>query len=120
MEFQLTAVISPLEKIDELATKHTLHDSLRNEKLFASAARTFAMHPVRPIATDSTARYDTMKVGMKIDLRSPRMQDGQHADFGAQMLRVGSQLEQRLGRRSKQDAVDDSFILNRDRPKFSR
>jgi hypothetical protein len=47
---------------------------------------------------------------------TPRVQDRQETDLGAEVPRIGSDLLQRLGRSAKEDAVDDATILETDRP----
>ncbi len=44
----------------------------------------------------------------------PRMQDGEHADLGAQMLGVGRHHAERFRSSLKQDIVDDLLILQSD------
>ena len=50
-----------------------------------------------------------MKMGMKQQVLSPTMEYGKEADFGSQMLGIGSDGGQGLGHDSKQNAVDDPF-----------
>jgi hypothetical protein len=47
----------------------------------------------------------------------PRVQDHRHTDLGAEVLLVGGDRAQRLGRRLEQDGVDDHLVLIGDRPK---
>ncbi len=45
---------------------------------------------------------------------SPRVQDGEEADGGAEVFRVGGNGAQRLGGGPEEDPVDDRFIPQRD------
>src|SRR5215467_3833477 len=54
-----------------------------------------------------------MQVWMMPQGLSPGMKQAKEADPGAQALRVGGDLEQGLGSRSKQQVIDDSFVLQR-------
>lgn len=53
-------------------------------------------------------------MGMMLERLPPRVKDGEKADFGTEMLRVGRNAAKRLGRRVKQDAVDHFPVLKRD------
>ena len=52
---------------------------------------------------------------MKDERLAPRMQHGEESDLGAEMCRVSGDGAEGLGRRSKQDGVDDRLVLERDR-----
>src|SRR6266481_4027424 len=60
---------------------------------------------------DAAARDHTMQVGMKKQILSPGVKHGEEADLGAQMLGIGSDGGQGLGRSSEQDAVDQILVL---------
>src|SRR5208337_1934851 len=47
--------------------------------------------------------------------RAPGVEDGGEADARAQMLGVGGDGDQRLGRRSEQEVVDGGLVVERDR-----
>jgi hypothetical protein len=44
----------------------------------------------------------------------PGVQNHGHAELSAEMLGIGRDGGERLGRRAKQDRVDDRFVLERD------
>jgi hypothetical protein len=67
--------------------------------------------PLGTIGRDSTAWDDTMEMGMKKQVLSPAVEYGKEADLGSQMSGIGSDGEQGFGRGSKQDAVNDLFVL---------
>ena len=52
-----------------------------------------------------------MEVGMKNQVLSPTMEYRKEADFSSQMFGIGSDGSQGLGGGSKQDVVDDRFVL---------
>ena len=52
-----------------------------------------------------------MDVGMVGHGRSPRVQDGRHADPGAEMPGITGDGQQRLRRRLEQDVVDHGLVL---------
>ena len=61
-----------------------------------------------------------MQVGMMLKRLSPGMKHAKEADPGAQALWVGGDLEQGLGSRSKQQVIDDSFVLQRQQREMLR
>jgi hypothetical protein len=65
-----------------------------------------AGHPPTTIGCDSATRDDTMQVGMKEEILSSTVDHGEEADLGAQMLGIGSDGRQSLGRGSEQNTVD--------------
>jgi hypothetical protein len=46
--------------------------------------------------------------------RTPGVEDGGESDAGAQMLRVGGDRGQRVGRGPEQEVVDDGLVVERD------
>jgi hypothetical protein len=52
-----------------------------------------------------------MEMGMKQQVLSPTMEYGKEADFSSQMFGIGCDGGQGLGRSTKQNAVDDLFVL---------
>ena len=45
--------------------------------------------PALTVRADAAARYDAMQMGMEKQVLSPTVQDGEEADLGAQVLRIG-------------------------------
>ena len=70
-----------------------------------------ARNPTGTVGRDPATRNDTMQVGMKKQILSPTVQYREEADLGAQMLGIGSNGGQGLGRGSEQNAVDEIFVL---------
>src|SRR3546814_4377042 len=62
--------------------------------------------PACPVERRTAARHDAMNVRVMMQVLAPRMEHGDEADLGAEMLRVGRDPAQRLGRRPEQDGVD--------------
>ena len=52
-----------------------------------------------------------MDVRMVRHCRAPGVEHGRGADMGAEVLGVGRDREQRLGRRTEQQVVDDRLVL---------
>jgi len=65
-----------------------------------------AVHPVRTIERYSTARHDHMQVWMVGHCRAPAVEHGGGANAGAEMLWIGGDGEQCLGRRAEQEIVN--------------
>ena len=59
-----------------------------------------------------------MQMRMEKQVLSPTVKYGEKADLGAQMLGIGSDGGQRLGRGSKENAVDEIFVLVSDGSKL--
>jgi replicative DNA helicase len=73
-----------------------------------------AANPALPISGQSTAWHDTMQVRMVHEILPPGVQDGVKSDLRSQMLRVGRNGLQSLGRGSKQCVIHHRLILVRD------
>ena len=61
-----------------------------------------------------------MHMGMMRERGTPGMQDERGTDLCAEMLRIGGDGAQRLGRDIEQQAVDDGLVVIRDRADRSR
>jgi hypothetical protein len=55
-----------------------------------------------------------MEVGMVLQSLAPGMEDGGHAEPGAEVLGVGRDGGERLGRAAEQDGIDDDLVLEGD------
>jgi len=55
-----------------------------------------------------------MKVRMVLQVLAPGVEHADEADLGAEMLRIGGDRAERLGRRPEQNGVDRSLVLERD------
>ncbi len=65
-----------------------------------------ARHPADAIGRYSTAWHDHVEMRMVRHRRAPGVEHGGDADPGAEMLGIGGDGEQRLGRRAEQQVVD--------------
>ena len=63
---------------------------------------------------EATARDDAVEVRVSGERLPPRVQDGQKADLGAEVFRVGSDRAQGLGGRLEEQIVDAAFVLQAD------
>jgi hypothetical protein len=52
-----------------------------------------------------------MEMGMKRQVLAPTMEYSEKADFSSQMFGIGSDGAQGIGHGTKQDVVDDLFVL---------
>ena len=70
-----------------------------------------AGYPSLPVQRDSATRHDHMDVWVMRERRAPAVQHGGEADAGAEVLRVGGDGDERLGRGLEQDIVDHGLVL---------
>src|SRR6266568_5099610 len=73
-----------------------------------------AGHPALSIERGSAARYDAMDVGMMLECLPPGMEDGEDAEFGFEMARIGGELHQCRSGGTEQDGVDRGLVLEGD------
>ena len=106
MEPQLSGSVSLLETFDELAAKDFAEYVFWKEEVRMSGA-----HPMRVVAGETAGGHDTMNMRMVLQLLIPGMEDAKETDLGAQVSGIGRDLDQRLGARTKQQAVDHFFVL---------
>src|SRR5208337_2376305 len=69
----------------------------------------------RPVRRQAAAGHDDMDMRMMGERRAPGVEDGGEADARAEMLGIGGDRGQRLGRRPEQEVVDGGLVLERDR-----
>src|SRR5947208_10818641 len=74
------------------------------------AAHIYCLH-IGPDMRSSTHRDDTVEMGMMDQGLSPGVEYGKEADFSSQMFGIGSDGGQGFGRGTKQNVVDDLFVL---------
>jgi hypothetical protein len=70
--------------------------------------------PARAVRREAAAGNDHVDVRVMGERRTPGVQDGGEADARAEMLRIGGNGDQRLGRSPEQEVVDDGLVLERD------
>ena len=100
---------SGAEASQELAPKHPAQHPDRQEKVGTAA------DPAGAIRRRATAWHHAMDMGMQLQVLAPGVQHRQHADLGAQMLRIGGDLDQGLGGGPHQQTVDFTRVGQRDR-----
>lgn len=88
------------ETFDEFATKHAAEDLDGKEE-----ARILRPDPPLVIAREAARRYDAVDVRMPDEGLPPRVENAEEADRGAEVFRVGGDLEERGGARAKQEVI---------------
>jgi hypothetical protein len=92
VELKLSGGVCLLKRFQELAAEDFTQNSLREEEPIT--ART---HPLRVIPRQAARSYDAVNVGMMLEFLIPGVEDAEESDFGAEMLGVCRDLDQRLG-----------------------
>ena len=70
-----------------------------------------ARHPALAVERDAAARHDHVDVRVMGQRRAPGMEHRGDADAGAEVLGVGGDRDQGLGRGLEQEVVDDGLVL---------
>lgn len=70
-----------------------------------------AGNPSPMIGREPSSGYDAMHMRMMKQSLSPSVQHGEESDFGAEVFGIGGDLEEGLSRSTKQQAVEQSLIL---------
>ena len=70
-----------------------------------------AGYPALAVERDAAARHDDVHMRMMGERRAPGVEHGGEADAGAEMLGIGGDGDERLGRGLEQDAVDHGLVL---------
>jgi hypothetical protein len=104
-KMKLAMLKSRLESGDELAAKHT-SEYLNGEK--EARARS---NPASVIERESTGGNNAEHMGMKLELLVPGMKHAEEADLGAKMSGVASDLEKSFCAGTKQQTIDQFFVL---------
>lgn len=89
---------------DELAAKDATEYAHREEEGIAG------MDPAGVIRRKTSGRNQTMEMRMEQQVLTPTVQHGQETDVCAEMLGVGGDLEQGLGRGVEQQVVEDLLV----------
>jgi hypothetical protein len=79
-----------------------------------------ASHPACAVERDPAARDDHVQMRMVGHRRAPGVEHGSGTDAGAEVLGIGRDGEQRLGRRLEQRVVDHRHVLVGDRGDLGR
>jgi hypothetical protein len=107
-EAQLTRSEGELQAMQKQAAKQSREHAHRQEEAGPASDPAFAVER-RP-----ATRHHAMDVRMVLQGLAPGVKDGGHAELGAEMLGVGSDGGERLGRRAEQDRVDNGLVLEGD------
>ena len=73
-----------------------------------------ASDPTCAVERRSTTGHNTVDMRMVLQGLAPGMEDGSHAELGAEMLGVGRNGGERLRRAAEQDGIDDGLVLEGD------
>jgi len=73
-----------------------------------------AADPASPVGRWPTAGDDAVKMRVMLQVLPPGVEHGHQPDRRAEMLGVGGDTAQRLGRHPEQQAVDDGLVLEGD------
>ena len=111
---QLLASIRMFDQRNKLAAKHATQYPHGQEEVFTSG------DPGLTVRGYSTGRHDAVQMRMVQQVLAPGVQHGQKTYLGPQVLTVGGDLQKRLGRRPKQQAVNQARIVQRQRPELGR
>src|SRR5439155_21373467 len=76
--------------------------------------------PLGPVGCQASRGQDTMQMGMMVQLLTPGVQHGEAADLGPEMLRVSSDILERLADGTKEQAIEVARVLVRQRPQGLR
>src|SRR4051795_6440307 len=107
-EGQVASLKGRLETLEEEAAIKTREDADGQEEARAAGDEA----SVRP---DAAPRHDAVDVRVVGERLPPRVQDRDHPGLGAQMLRIGADGADGLGRGLEQDVVDHGLVLQGDR-----
>ena len=102
---QLAMLKGRLETGDELSAKHT-SEYLDGEKEVRTGS-----DPAGAIERESAGREDTMDMGMKLEFLVPGVEHAEEADLGSEMSGVTRYLQERFGAGTKQQTIDQFFVL---------
>src|SRR5208337_1015901 len=99
---------------EELAAKDATQDFDGQEERIARA------QPSTMIQREPAGGNDTVNVGMQEQVLSPGVQDGDHANLGSEVLRIGCDFQQGLRSGGEQQIVKQAWVLQRQHIQFVR
>jgi hypothetical protein len=102
---QLASLECSLKVVEELPAEYSAEDFDVNEEVLSRR------DPLLSVGRESSARDDTMDVRVRVEPLTPGVEDSQEADSGTEVFGVLGDLEKRLGRGTKEEAVDETFVL---------
>src|SRR5208282_564722 len=104
-EVQLVTLKGGLESGDELAAEHTA------EHLDGKKKTRTRTNPAGVIERESTGGNNAVNMGMKLELLVPGMKHAEEADLGAKMSGAASHFEKRFCAGTKQQTIDQFFVV---------
>ena len=104
-ELQVAELVCGKESLQKQPSEQAREHAHRQEE--AGPAR----HPTLAVERDAAARHDHMDMRMMGERRAPGMENRGDADAGAEVLGVGRDNDQGLGRGLEQQVVDDGLVL---------
>ncbi len=107
-EAELAGLEGCTQLVQEQPAEESREDADRQEE-----ARP-AGDPAGAVERRATTRHDAMDMGMMLQRLAPGVEHADKPDLGAEVLWVGGDPAQRLGRRSEQDGVDRLLVLEGD------
>jgi hypothetical protein len=107
-EAEIAGLEGGAQRVEEQPAKQARQHTDRQEEAGP------APDPARAVGRRAAARHDAMDVRMMVQVLAPSMEHGDEPDLGAEMLRIGRDGAQRLGRRPEQEGVDRRLVLEGD------
>lgn len=107
MEFQLVVQVGFAEHRQEQPAEQPRKDPNGEQKSFG----TWLYPDIAAGLAQAAGRHDAVQMRVMLEVLPPSMQDSKEADLAAEVLRVRSHLEHRARCSSKQDVVDNGFVL---------
>jgi len=114
MELDLAFAVGRLQTGDELATEDT------SEHLDGQKEGTSGRDPAGVIACETASRDDAVDMWMMLQTLVPCMEHAEEADLGSEMTRVPSDLHQRGGTGTEEQAIYQPLVLKCQRSQFTR
>jgi hypothetical protein len=118
--FELSEKAELLLTQKALPPSHELTAKKAAKYLHGEEEMVLGMDPARVVWGKASGRYDARHVGMSLPVLSPGMEHAPKADLGAERLRIGGNLRQGLSAGLKQQVIDGSVVLQRQRGQFLR
>ena len=102
---QLLLLESAFQTGNELTAKNAAEHFHRQEE------RVARVNPALMVGREAAGWDHAMNVRMNLQILPPGMQHTEEADLSAEMLRIGSNLQECGGTGVEQDVIDDSLVL---------
>lgn len=103
---ELSGSVSLLKRFEKLAAEDFAENRFREKEALASGA-----HPMGMVARQTAGSYDTVNMGMMLELLIPRMQNAEEADLGTEAPGVCGNFDESLCAAAEQQSVDHFFVL---------